>query len=285
MSRRRESCFPAPGNGHSHSASKKKVYRFSRRQAKLCPGPGKAVSRGLGSCFPAPGRLRLFPGAEEKSHSFIIKGKCVGCPGAEKQLSRRRGKVTFIHYGRKMCMFSRRQGKLCPGSGQEVSRGRGSCVPAPGKLFPGAGEKSHSSIIKRKCVIGCHGAEKQLSWPGKVTFTHYRRKMCRFSRRRGKHCPGAGKAVSRRRGMVHLFGAKEKCVGLPGAKGSCVPVPGKLFPGAGEAVSLRPESCFPALRKSHIHYRRKMCRLARRQETAVPAPGKGHIHSLPKKNL
>ena len=140
------------------------------------------------SCFPGP--RNSFPGAEEKSHSFIIKGKCVGCPGAEKQLSWRRGKVTFTHYGRKMCRVSWRQGKLCPGSGQEVSRGRGSCVPAPGKLLPGAEEKSHSSIIKRKCVGG-PGAEKQFFGAGERSRSLTINEKC-------VGFPGAGEAVSLR---------------------------------------------------------------------------------------
>ena len=58
--------------------------------------------------------------------------------------------------------------------------------------------------------------------------------MCRFSRRQGKLCPGAGKAVSRCPGkftFIHYI--EEKCLGSPGARG-CVPAPGKLFPGAGE---------------------------------------------------
>ena len=46
------------------------------------------------------------------------------CPGAGKAVCRRRGKVTFIHYRRKMCTFSRRQGRLCPGAGKAVSRRR-----------------------------------------------------------------------------------------------------------------------------------------------------------------
>ena len=82
------------------------------------------------------------------------------CPRAEKAVSRRRGKITFIRCRRKICRFSRRRGKLCPGAGKVVSRrpgkrtfihyrrknyisfpgAGGSCVPAPGKLFPGAGE-------------------------------------------------------------------------------------------------------------------------------------------------
>ena len=47
------------------------------------------------------------------------------------------------------------------------------------------------------------GAGKAVSWRrGKVTFIQCRRKMFRFSRRRGKLCPGAGKAASRRRRKV-----------------------------------------------------------------------------------
>ena len=48
--------------------------------------------------------------------------------------------------------------------------------PVPGKLFPGAGEKSHSFNIEEKC-LDFRGAGEKL-------------------------CPGAGKAVSRRQGKV-----------------------------------------------------------------------------------
>ena len=57
----------------------------------MCSFPGE-------SCDPAPGKL--FPGAEDRSHSFSIEEKMSGFPGAG-----------------------------------------GSCVPAPGNLFPGAGER------------------------------------------------------------------------------------------------------------------------------------------------
>ena len=108
--------------------------------------------------------------------------------------------------------------------------------------------------------------------------------MCRFSRRRGKLCPGAGKAVSRRRGKVTFiqqsvdfaglgeavsrcrescFSAPRKALsrcrgeltfmrktlGLPGAGGSCVPAPGKLFPGAVESCVPAPGKLFPGVGK------------------------------------
>ena len=159
------------------------------------------------------------------------------CPGAEKAVSRRRGKVTFIHYRKKMYRFSRRRGKLCPGAG-------GSCVPAPGKLSPGAGEAVSCVRAPRNCFpvpgknhihSGFPGAggscvpapenlfpgagESCVPTPGKAHIHSVSKKIVRFSRRRGKLCPGAGKAVSRRE--------------------SCFPAPWK-------AVSRRRESCFPA---------------------------------------
>ena len=152
------------------------------------------------------------------------------CPSAGKAISRRQGKFTFVHYRTKMCKFSRR---------------RRSCVLAPGKLFPGAEDKSHSCTVeenvlvfpapgqavpgRRKVLERCSGKVPEqgsrenviLSAPGKtvsrrrgkVTFIHYRRKMCKFSWRRGKLCRGTGKAVVGRRG--------------------------KLCPGPGKAVSRR----------------------------------------------
>ena len=77
--------------------------------------------------------------------------------------------------------------------------------------------------------------------------------MCRFFRCRGKLCPGAGKAVSRRRGKVTFIQYRKKCVGFPGAGGSCVPAPGKLFPGAGERLAGRGLVCFE-LDDSYIKY-------------------------------
>ena len=53
-----------------------------------------------------------------------------------------------------------------------------SCAPAPGKLFAGAGERSHSFTIEEECLG--------------------------FSWHRGKLCPGTGKAVSGRRRKVSL---------------------------------------------------------------------------------
>ena len=49
--------------------------------------------------------------------------------------------------------------------------------------------------------------------------------------------PGAGEAVSRRRGKVTFIQYRRKMLGFPGAGGSCVPAPGKLFPGAGERLA------------------------------------------------
>ena len=133
-------------------------------------------------------------------------------------MPRRRGKFTFIHYQRKMCRFSRRRGKLCPG----------------------AGKKSHSFTVEEKCVDfpgaggSCVPAPESSGarfWRGSGARLQIR---CRFSRRRGELSPGAEKAVSRRRVNI-----EDKCVGFPGAGRSCAPAPGKLFPGA-------VESCVPA---------------------------------------
>ena len=89
-------------------------------------------------------------------------------------------------------------------------------------------------------------AEKAVSRRrGTVTFIHYRRNIG-FSWRRGKLCPAAGKIVSRRRGKVTFIQCRKKMLGFPGAGGSCVPVPGNLFPAPGKAVPRRRESCFLA---------------------------------------
>ena len=191
MSRRWESCFPAPGKGHIHSLS------------KVFLAPGETVSRHRESSFPAPG----------KSHIHALS--------------------------KKICWFSRRQGKLCPapessgarfwkGSGARFRRecnfvgAGGSCVPALGKLFPGAGERSHSFMIKEKCV----------SFPG------------------ARGSPGTGKAVlapgNGAGGQKPICStsnirptSEERCVGFPGAGESCVLAPGKLFPGAGKRLARR----------------------------------------------
>ena len=105
-----------------------------------------------------------------------------------------------------MCSTSEERCVGFPGAGE-------SCAPAPAKLFPGAGERSHSFSIEEKCLG--------------------------FSRRRGKLCPGAGKAVSRRLGKVTFIQYLKTMLGFPGAGGSCVPAPGKLFPGAGERLAGR----------------------------------------------
>ena len=223
VSRRRGKLCPDAGES-SHSVSKKNV-RFSRRRGNLCPAAEKAVSRRRGKVtliFPAPGeavsrrRESNFP-APGKVHIHLISKKNVQVlPAPGEAVSRRRescfpapGKSHIHALSKKMCWFSWRQGKLCPtpessgarfwkGSGASFRRecnfvgAAGSCVPALGKLFPGAGERSHSFTVEETCV----------------SF---------FFWRRGKLCPGTGKAVSRRRGKLS----------------SCVPAPGKLFPGAG----------------------------------------------------
>ena len=116
-----ESCFPAPGKSHIHALSKKMRW-FSRRQGKLCTAPESSGARFWKGC-----------GARFRTECNFVVGEAV--PGAGKAVSRRRGKVAFIHYRRKMCKFSWRRGKLLfPGAGE-------SFVLAPGNLFPGAGER------------------------------------------------------------------------------------------------------------------------------------------------
>ena len=148
MSRRRESCFPVPGQSHIHSLSRK-MCRFSRRRGKLCPGAGKFWSECRFSGKLCPGAEKAASRRQEKvtfthyrrniSKFFRRWGKL--CPGAGKAVSRRPGKVTFVQRRRKKCRFSRRRGKLCPDAGKTVSSAGESCVPAPGKLFPGVGER------------------------------------------------------------------------------------------------------------------------------------------------
>ena len=147
---------------------------MSKKNAEVFPAPGEAVSlrwkvleRGSGE-VPEQG--------SGGSVGFLGAGGKL-CARAEKPGSRRRGKVTFIHYRRTISRFSWRWGKLCPGAGKAVSRrershsfsveekrvgfpgaggscnpapgklllaprGAGeSCVPAPGKLFLGVGER------------------------------------------------------------------------------------------------------------------------------------------------
>ena len=139
---------------------RRKIFQFSRRRGKLCPGAGK------------------------KSHSFAIEEKCVGFPGAGgscvpapessgarfwrgsecrffpapgETVSRRRESCFPEpgHCRRKMCRFSRR-------------RRRGSCVPAPGKPFPGALESSHSFTVKEKCVSFPGAGGSCVPAPGKL---------------------------------------------------------------------------------------------------------------------
>ena len=127
----------------------------------------------------------------------------------------------------------------------------GSCVPAPessrARFWRGSGARFRRACrFSRRRGKLCAGAEKAVSRRReKVTLIHYGRKINRFSRRWRKLCPGAGKAVSRR-ARSHSFSVEEKNAGFPGAGGSCVPAPGKLFPAPGKAVSRRRESCFPA---------------------------------------
>ena len=107
------------------------------------------------------------------------------CPGAEKAVSQRREKVTFINHRR---LEEKYVGS--PGAGG-----------APGKLFPGAGEKSHSVNMEEKC-LGFPGAGgscvpapgKLFPAPGKSHIHLLSRKMCRFS--------APGEAVSRRRKVL-----------------------------------------------------------------------------------
>ena len=175
-------------------------------------------------------------------------------------------RVTFVPLAKNVCRFSRRRGNLCPAA-EKARRGKVAFIHYRRNMcrFPGARGKL------------CPRAGKSISRrPGKFTFIHYRRKMFRFSRRRGKLCPGTGKVISRRQGKVTFMHYRRKCVGFPGARGSCarrrkvlergsgkVPEQGSgenvILSAPGEAVSRRWESCFPA-------------------------PGKGHIHSLSKKN-
>ena len=163
-----------------------------------------------------------------------------------------------MHYRRKMCKFSRRRGKLCPGAGkkshsftiEETCVGfpgaGGSCVPAP--------ERSGARF--------CRGSGARLL------------RECRLSRRRGKLSPGAEKAVSRRRVNI-----EEKCVGFPGAEGSCAPAPGKLFPK--KKVWLC--RCWGNLGRSCVSAPGKLFPGA--QESCVPVPKKAHTHAVSKKNV
>ena len=101
------------------------MFRFSRRRGKLCPGAGKAVSR-LG----------------EKSHSYIVEENVLVFPAP----------------GEAVPSAGNSGARFWKGSGARFRRecnfvgARGSCVPAPGKLFPGAGERSHSFNTEEKCV-------------------------------------------------------------------------------------------------------------------------------------
>ena len=176
----------------SHSFTIEKMYRFARRQGKLCPGAGKAISRRPGKFTFIHYRRKMFrfsrrrgklcPGAGKKSHSFTIEEKCAGFPAPGEAVSRRR-KVLERGSG-EVSEQGCRESVSFPGARgsaeKAVSRRRvnieekcvgfpgagGSCAPAPGKLFPGAGERSHSFSIG---------------------------KMCRFCRCWGKLCLGAGK--------------------------------------------------------------------------------------------
>ena len=152
-----------------------------------------------GSRVPAPGKL--FPSAGERSHSLTIKEKCVSFPGAGEAVSRRRencfpapGKGHSLSVDEKCVGF--------PAPGEAVSRRRKVLERGSGEV-PEQG--SGGSVGFRA------GAEKAVSrHREKVTFIHYRRKRCRFSRRWGKLCPGAGKAVSRRPGKVTFVQRRRK---------------------------------------------------------------------------
>ena len=173
----------------------------------------------------------------EKSHSFTIEEKCVGfhgaggsCVPAPESSGARFWRGSGARLQRE-CRFSRRRGKLSPGAEKAVSRHRvnieekcvgfpgagGSCAPAPGKLFPGAGERSHYSFTIEEKYVSFPGAggscvsapgklfpgaeESCVPVPRKAHIHAVSKKNVRFSRRQGS-CPGAGKAVSRRRGKL-----------------------------------------------------------------------------------
>ena len=140
------SCLPAPGKGHSFSVEEKCVG---------FPGAG-------GSCVPAPessrARFRRGSGARFQRECRLSRRRGKLCAGAQKAVSRRWGKVTLIHYRRKISRFSRRWGKLCPGAGKVISRRRGKLCPGAGKAVSGAGES---------CVLApgklCPGARERLA--------------------------------------------------------------------------------------------------------------------------
>ena len=256
-----------------------------------------------GNCVPAP--RKLFPGAGERLHSFTIEEKNVqilpapgervtSVPPAKKICRfpgtgetcapaprRHRGKITLIHCRRKMCRFSRRRGKPCPGAEKA------------------AGERSYSLTMEEKFVSfpGAGGSRvpaKTVSRRrGKVTFIQRRRKIdnfpgaggscvpspessgarfwkgsgarfrreCRFCRHWGKLCAGAEKPVSRRRGKVTFIHYRRLISRFSRRWG-------KLCPGAGKAVSRRPGKV------AFVQCRRKTCRFSRRRGKLCPGAGK-----------
>ena len=132
------------------------------------------------------------------------------CPGAGKAVSRRWGKVTFIHCREKCVGFPGAGGSCVPApesSGASVGF-PGNCVPAPRKLFPGAGERSHSFSVEEKCVgfpggggscVPAPESSRARFWGSGARF----QRECRFSRRRGKLC-------ARRRGKVAFIHYRRK---------------------------------------------------------------------------
>ena len=100
--------------------------------------------RGAGEVFPAPGQA--VPRRRES---------CLPAPGKSHihSLSKKRREKNVV-VSRGSCVSA--PGKLFPGAGEKSHSfnmeekfsgfpgAGGSCVPAPGKLFPGAGKKSHS---------------------------------------------------------------------------------------------------------------------------------------------
>ena len=105
--------------------------RFSRRRGKLCPGAGKAVSR----------RRRKVSRALAADE---VQGWC----------------HAFLVFSVPKKVVCWRRESLLSGAGERSARRRLAsllgqkpiCSPAPRKLFPGAGERSHSFTIEEKCV-------------------------------------------------------------------------------------------------------------------------------------
>ena len=216
---------------------------------------------------------------------FVSAGSsCV--PALGRLFPRRRGKVAFIHYRRKMC-------KKCvsfPGAG-------GSCVPAAGKLFPGAGEG---------CVLApgklFPGAGERLAGRRLVCFDvddSYIKKLKSFFPGAGDSCPLAtGKACSRRRRKVSQAPAGLIRCGCLYQTTRRLSFPALMCPvlsGAGErSARRRPASLLDLFSTSNIRSTSEercvgftgageCC--ARRRENCFPAPWTGHIHSVSKENV